>query len=126
MILSDGTLREALGDGRLGVHPLAEGAIQPSSIDVRLGSQFRVFANHRYPYIDVREPQPDLTELVEAGDEPFVLHPGEFVLGATYESVTLPADIAEFLASTESYEGDGSWGFEGGWGFEEFPGEGQQ
>jgi len=102
MILSDGTIREALASGRIGIDPLAEDAIQPSSVDVRLGSAFRVFANHRYPYIDVREPQPDLTELLEAGDEPFVLHPGEFVLGSTLERITLPSDVVARLEGKSS------------------------
>ncbi|MFU8839251.1 MAG: 2'-deoxycytidine 5'-triphosphate deaminase domain-containing protein, partial [Nitriliruptoraceae bacterium] len=70
MILSDGTIREALAAGRIGIDPLADDAIQPSSIDVRLGHQFRVFANHRYPYIDLRADQPDLTDLVEVPERP--------------------------------------------------------
>ena len=103
MILSDGTIRSALASGRIGVDPLAEGAIQPSSVDVRLGSQFRVFANHRYPFIDVRQHQPDLTELVEVpAGEPFVLHPGEFVLGATLERVTLADDVVARIEGKSS------------------------
>ena len=102
MILSDGTIREAIASGRIGIDPLDEDAIQPSSVDVRLGGDFRVFANHRYPFIDVKEPQPDLTELVEAGDEPFVLHPGEFVLGSTLERITLPSDVVARLEGKSS------------------------
>ena len=69
--------------------------IQPSSIDVRLDRYFRVFENHRYPHIDPAADQSDLTREVEPeGDEPFILHPGEFVLGSTYEVVTLPDDVA--------------------------------
>ena len=102
MILSDGTIREALAAGRIGIDPLLEDGIQPSSVDVRLGSRFRVFANHRYPFIDVRQEQPELTELVEAGDEPFVLHPGEFVLGSTLERITLPSDIVARLEGKSS------------------------
>ena len=102
MILSDGTIREAIAAGRIGIDPLLEDGIQPSSVDVRLGSSFRVFANHRYPYIDVRQDQPELTELIEAGDEPFVLHPGEFVLGSTLERITLPADIVARLEGKSS------------------------
>jgi dCTP deaminase len=103
VILSDGTIREALESGRIGVDPLAPGAIQPSSVDVRLAATFRVFANHRYPSIDVREPQPDLTELVEAdGDDPFILHPGEFVLGSTLELVRLPTDVVARLEGKSS------------------------
>lgn len=103
MILSDRSIREALQTGRIGIDPLEEGAIQPSSVDVRLAPSFRVFANHRYPYIDVRQEQPDLTELVHvADDEPFVLHPGEFVLGATYERITLADDVVARLEGKSS------------------------
>lgn len=102
MILSDGTIREALSAGRIGIDPLDDDAIQPSSVDVRLGHRFRVFANHRYPYIDVRQEQPELTELVEAEDHPFILHPGEFVLGSTLERITLPSDIVARLEGKSS------------------------
>ena len=69
--------------------------LQPSSVDLHLGNRFRVFRNNRTAVIDPREEQPELTELVEiTGDEPFILHPGEFVLGSTYEVVTLPDDVA--------------------------------
>ena len=102
MILSDGTIREAIAAGRIGIDPLLDDGIQPSSVDVRLGGAFRVFANHRYPYIDVRQDQPELTELVEAGEEPFVLHPGEFVLGSTLERITLPSDIVARLEGKSS------------------------
>ena len=103
MILSDGSIRKALANGRIGIDPLADQAIQPSSVDVRLDRAFRVFANHRYPYIDVRTHQPDLTELIEVEwDEPFVLHPGEFVLGATLERITLPDDTVARLEGKSS------------------------
>ncbi|MDP9021245.1 MAG: dCTP deaminase [Actinomycetota bacterium] len=103
MILSDRTLREALSTGRIAVDPLSDDAIQPSSVDVRLDDTFRVFHNHRYPFIDVRADQPDLTEVVKVpGDEPFVLHPGEFVLGATLEQVRLPDDLVARLEGKSS------------------------
>ena len=103
MILSDRTIREALSSGRIGIDPLAEGAIQPSSIDVRLGAAFRVFANHRYAVIDVRQEQPGLTELVQVPEgEPFVLHPGEFVLGSTMERITLAADVVARIEGKSS------------------------
>ncbi|MFW5934054.1 MAG: dCTP deaminase [Actinomycetota bacterium] len=103
MILSDGTIRRALAEGRIGIDPLDDGAIQPASIDVRLGRQFRVFANHRYSVIDVAREQPDLTELIEVtDDEPFVLHPGEFVLGATLERITLADDVVARLEGKSS------------------------
>lgn len=94
MILSDRSIREALAAGRIEIDPLGTDAVQPASVDVRLDDGFRVFANHRHPVIDVRQPMPDLTELVTASnDEPFVLHPGEFVLASTYERLRLPADL---------------------------------
>jgi len=103
VILSDRSIRKALADGRVMVDPLDEDAIQPSSIDVRVDNSFRVFANHRHPLIDVRAPMPDLTELVEVeDDEPFILHPGEFVLGSTYERVALGDDLVARLEGKSS------------------------
>ena len=94
MILSDRTIREELDQGRIIIEPLDKTLIQPSSIDVRLDRLFRVFRNHTQRVIDVREDQEDLTELVEVPDDDvFILHPGEFVLGSTLESITLPNDI---------------------------------
>jgi dCTP deaminase len=102
VILSDGSIREAIEAGRIVIEPLGENAIQPSSVDVRVGSSFRVFANHRHPFIDVRADQ-ELTELVEVNDdEPFILHPGEFVLGTTYEKVTIPDDLVARLEGKSS------------------------
>src|SRR3954471_15217232 len=98
MLLSDRDLKAALADGRLGLTPYDEAMVQPSSIDVRLDRYFRVFANHRYTHIDPAVEQDDLTELVEpAGDEPFILHPGEFVLGSTYEVISLSDTLASRL-----------------------------
>lgn len=103
MILSDGSIREALASGRIGVEPIADGALQPASIDVRLASAFRVFVNHRRTAIDPREAQHDLTTPIDASeDEPFVLHPGEFVLGATIERVRLAADVVARLEGKSS------------------------
>ena len=77
--------------------------VQPSSIDVRLDKYFRLFDNHKYPFIDPAEEQPDLTRLIEVGrDEPFILHPGEFVLGSSFEIVTLPDDLAARLEGKSS------------------------
>ena len=103
MILSDRSLRQALEDGRLVVDPLEEGAIQPSSIDLRIDNRFRVFHNARHPFIDVKQPMDDLTELVEVkSDDVFILHPGEFVLAATYEFVGIPPDLAARLEGKSS------------------------
>ncbi len=77
------------------LEPYDPSMIQPSSIDIRLDRYFRVFENHRYPHIDPAIDQPDLTRLIEPdGDEPFILHPGEFALASTYEVITLPDDVA--------------------------------
>ncbi len=103
MVLSDRTIREEIQAGRIVFDPYDESLIQPSSIDVRVDNRFRVFQNSRYPYIDVRQPMEDLTELVEiTGDDPFILHPGEFVLGQTLERVTLPDDIVSRLEGKSS------------------------
>ncbi|HLT96848.1 MAG TPA: dCTP deaminase [Acidimicrobiia bacterium] len=103
MIFSDRDLRALIEEGRLAIEPFDPKAVQPSSIDLRVGDQFRVFANNRYPYIDVRQPMEDLTELVTASeDEPFILHPGEFVLAATLERVSLPDDVVGRLEGKSS------------------------
>ena len=93
-VLSDRTITEYLNSGRLGIDPLDENAIQPASVDLRLGHSFRIFRVTSRPFVDVHQPMEDLTELVEtAGDEPFIIHPGTFCLGATLETITLPDDI---------------------------------
>jgi dCTP deaminase len=103
VILSDRSLREAIAAGRLVVDPFDERALQPSSIDVRLDNRFRVFHNARYPFIDVKEPMDGLTELVEVKpDDAFILHPGEFVLGSTYELIGIPPDLAARLEGKSS------------------------
>jgi dCTP deaminase len=103
VLLSDRDLRAEIESGRVGVDPYDPAMIQPSSVDLRLDRYFRVFQNHRYGFIDPSEAQEDLTELIEpAGDEPFILHPGEFVLGSTYETVSLPDDLAGRLEGKSS------------------------
>lgn len=103
MLLSDRDIRAQLDSGRVALDPYEPAMIQPSSIDVRLDKFFRVFDNHKYAAIDPAIEQPELTRLVEV--EPgrsFMLHPGEFVLGSTYESVTLPDDVAARLEGKSS------------------------
>ena len=103
MLLSDRDIRAELDSGRVGLDPLDPAMVQPASVDVRLDRFFRLFDNHKYAHIDPSVEQPDLTRLVEVDpEEPFVLHPGEFVLGATYEAVTLPEDIAARLEGKSS------------------------
>jgi dCTP deaminase len=103
MILSDRTIREEIDAGRIVIDPFDPACVQPSSVDLHVDAEFRVFANSRYPYIDVKQEQPDLTELVETKpDEPFILHPGEFVLGSTLERVALPDDLVARLEGKSS------------------------
>ena len=103
MVLSDRTIRRLLDEGRIAIDPFDDGLVQPSSVDVRVDRFFRVFHNARYPYIDVKEPQEELTELVQVDDEtPFILHPGEFVLGSTLERIRLPDDLVARLEGKSS------------------------
>ena len=103
MLLSDGDLTKELANGRLVLEPWDAAMLQPSSIDVRLDRYFRVFQNSRYTHIDPREQQDELTTPVEPdGDDPFVLHPGEFVLGSTFEAISLPDDLAGRLEGKSS------------------------
>ncbi len=103
MILSDRSIRECLRAGRITIEPFDPACIQPSSVDLHLFTQFLVFRNSRRPFIDVREPQADLTELIEVStDEAFILHPGEFVLGSTSEIVGIPEDLVGRLDGKSS------------------------
>ncbi|MFD4641225.1 dCTP deaminase [Lentzea sp. NPDC058436] len=103
MLLSDQDLRKEVESGRLALDPFDVEMLQPSSIDVRLDRFFRVFNNTKYTHIDPAQQQDDLTSLIETpADEQFVLHPGEFVLGSTYEMVTLPDDLAGRLEGKSS------------------------
>ncbi len=103
MLLSDRDILASVEHGRVRLEPWDAEMVQPSSVDVRLDRFFRVFENHRYPHIDPAAEQPDLTrEVIPSGDEPFILHPGEFVLGSSYEVVTLPDDVAARLEGKSS------------------------
>jgi len=103
VVLSDRDIRAEIEAGRIVIDPFIPEAVQPSSVDLHLDRRFRVFRNSRYPFIDVRADQPELTELVEiGGDDPFILHPGEFVLGSTFERVQLPNDLVARLEGKSS------------------------
>lgn len=103
MLLSDRDINAQISAGRVRLDPWDPEMVQPSSVDVRLDRYFRIFENHRYPVIDPAAEQNELTRMVTPnGDDPFVLHPGEFVLGATYEYVTLPDDVAARLEGKSS------------------------
>jgi dCTP deaminase len=102
-VLSDGTIRRLIAEGRVRVEPFDDTMVQPASIDLRLGSSFRVFHNHRIGAIDLADPPKNLTEHVEIGDgESFVIHPGEFVLGRTQEHVELPDDVVARIEGKSS------------------------
>ena len=103
MILSDVSIRQALADGRIVIEPMMDGAVQPSSVDLRIDRYFRVFRNDTTPYIDPKQPQEDLTELVEVKeDNAFILHPGEFVLASTLERVAIANDMVGRLEGKSS------------------------
>ena len=102
-VLSDRDIRAALQEGRVRIDPFDPACLQPSSIDLHLDREFRVFHNHRYAYIDPREEQADLTAVTTIEDDvPFILHPGEFVLGQTLEWVELPDDVVARLEGKSS------------------------
>ncbi|MFN3974809.1 MAG: dCTP deaminase [Dehalococcoidia bacterium] len=103
MVLSDRDIRAALREGRLVIRPLDEACVQPSSVDVHLDRRILVFRNNRRPYIDVRKPMDDLMDMEEIeGDSPFILHPGEFVLGSTVEYLEIPDDLVARLEGKSS------------------------
>ena len=103
VVLSDRTIREEIAAGRLIIEPFDDTLLQPSSVDVRVAGEFRVFHNNRRTYIDVKDANDDLTEVVAIPDgEAFILHPGEFVLGSTQERVALPDDLVARLEGKSS------------------------
>ncbi|MDA1035538.1 MAG: dCTP deaminase [Chloroflexi bacterium] len=103
MVLSDRTIREELASGRIVIRPLGDGCVQPASVDLHLDRNILIFRNNRVPYIDVRQTNDRLTDMVTMGDDdPFMLHPGEFVLGSTLEHVEVPADLVARLEGKSS------------------------
>jgi dCTP deaminase len=102
VIFSDRSIREAIESGSIQIDPFEPSHVQPSSVDLRVGDGFRVFVNHKYSEIDPRSPQEDLTQLIEVGEEAFMLHPGEFVLGSTLERVKLGGDVVARLEGKSS------------------------
>ncbi len=103
MLLSDRDIRSAIESAHLRIDPYDSALVQPSSVDVRLDRYFRVFNSSRYTHIDPKLNQEELTTLVKVpDDEPFILHPGEFVLASTLERFTLPDDLAGRLEGKSS------------------------
>ena len=102
-VLSDGTIRRLVEEGRIVIDPWDETLVQPASVDLRLGDSFRVFHNHRVTAIDLRDPPRNLTEEVRIEEgEPFAIHPGEFVLGRTLEQVAIPDDVVARIEGKSS------------------------
>lgn len=103
MILSDHSIKEHIATGRIAITPYDEQMVQPASVDIRLDGRFLVFRNYKYSFIDPKDPQPDLTELVMVGPEdPFIVHPGEFILGNTVERIALGTDLVARLEGKSS------------------------
>jgi dCTP deaminase len=103
MVLSDHTIKQQLEDKRIIIKPLIEGSIQPASVDVHLDRKILVFTNSKVPYIDVKVPMQDLNNMVEIDPQrPFILHPGEFVLGSTLEHISIPEDLVARLEGKSS------------------------
>jgi len=102
-VLSDGTIRRLVEEGRIVIDPWDPELVQPASVDLKLGDTFRVFHNHRTAAIDLREPPTNLTEEIPVADgEAFVIHPGEFALGRTEEWVELPDDVVARIEGKSS------------------------
>ena len=103
MVLSDRDIRVALDKKRITIDPIQDSDIQPASVDVHLDRKILVFRNSRRPFIDIHEDVSDLTEMVEIKDGiPFILHPGEFVLGSTLESIGLSDNLVARLEGKSS------------------------
>jgi dCTP deaminase len=102
-VLSDRSIRQEIESGRLVIEPWDERYLQPASVDLRLGREFRVFRNYRLPYIDPKSEMDNLTDLEVIDDEhPFILHPGEFALAVTVERVEIPDDLVGRLDGKSS------------------------
>ncbi|MDD5959199.1 dCTP deaminase [Methanobrevibacter wolinii] len=96
-ILSDQDLKEYIKNKKIIIDPLKdEEQIQPSSVDMRLGDEFKVFKVIRKPYIDPKDDE-DLASYMESiiveNNNAFIIHPGEFALATTYEYVKVPNDL---------------------------------
>jgi dCTP deaminase len=103
VILADRSIRDLVAEGRLVIDPFDDALVQPASVDVRLGTQFRVMRNSRMTHIDPTVDNDGLMETVEVADgEPFVLHPGEFALGHTAEHFELCDDIVGIVNGKSS------------------------
>ncbi len=101
MILSDRDIKKAIEEKKVIIDPFEVSCVQPSSYDLHLQNKVLVFDNYAASVIDVREKQ-DVSRLVKIGDEGFVIHPGEFILGSTTENFRIPNDLAGKLEGKSS------------------------
>ena len=103
MILSDRDIKKALKSGRISVEPLFPKSIQPASVDVHLGADFLIFRTDSHVCIDPKEPIDDMMERVSITDKKqFIIHPGEFALGMTYEVLGVAEDMVGRLEGKSS------------------------
>ena len=101
MIIPDHEIRALLSEGKIGIEPLDDSQIKSACVDLSLGSEFRVFKHTHESCIDSMMPK-DYTERVVMENSRFILHPREFVLGITNETVSLPADITGYVDGKSS------------------------
>ena len=103
MVLSDRTIRQYIEEGRIKIDPYDPDELQPASVDLHFDKRVLVFRNNTAGYLDLRKDSVDLTEEVEiVPDVPFMLHPGEFVLGSTLEHIEIPNDLVARLEGKSS------------------------
>lgn len=101
MILSDKDILARIKRGDLKIEPLKRASVQPSTVDLYLEEKVRVFDNWSLGVVDVKE-KADPSRAVKIPQKGFIVHPGEFLLGATIEKITLPNDLAAKLEGRSS------------------------
>ncbi|MDP3997582.1 MAG: dCTP deaminase [Candidatus Curtissbacteria bacterium] len=107
MILSDKDIKAALKTGKIIVKPTPDLKTQlgSSSLDLRLGYHFLVFKHRKQPFVDPLDPATTdgmTEEVIISKNEPYVIHPNEFVLGSTLEWVEWPNDLAARIEGRSS------------------------
>lgn len=103
MILSDKSIKELIKSGKLVITPFDEDLVQPSSYNLRLANAFRVYRNTKHAFLDSKEPMADFMELLktENGD-PIIIHPNEFILGESLESLEIPDNLVGVIEGRTS------------------------
>ena len=110
--LCDRDIERYLDEGKIRIEPRpASNRINGVSVDLHLGSRFRVFNDHAAPYIDVSGPREEVDHAINrimskeikiGPNEAFFIHPGELALAATAESITVPVDLVGWLDGRSS------------------------